>query len=207
MVARLTNLNPNIATIPVKPSPLDPTIVKPPLVTKLPEPTPDISLPPRLGRPPTANDLIIKRTFDGLTPEAAAGKIKAALKNGVAPQNQALVDQTVTARVRDMQVALNNVFTPGTPNRKFLDAQLPASLRVLGSLSQSNPVVYEVTKQGQPPKYYTKGWSGSFVELPKPPVQVVMQAQISLEPRGLKMNYPTWANKALEGQLTTITEG
>lgn len=204
MVARLTNL-PNVTLSPVNPTLTTP--VKPPVLRPLPAPTPDISLPPRLGRPPTTNDLIIKRTFDGLTPEAAAGKIKAALKNSVAPQNQALVDQTVTARVRDMQVALNNVFTPGTPNRKFLDAQMPASLRVIGSLSQSNPVVYEVTKQGQPPKYFTRGWSGSFVELPKPPVQVVMQAQITLEPRGIKMNYPTWANKALEGQLTTITEG
>jgi hypothetical protein len=197
MVSRLTNLTPGPG-LPVRPG-LPPT--------KLPEPTPDISLPPRLNRPPTTADLIIKRTFDGLSPEAAAGRIKSAFQGTIAPQNQSLVNTTVDARVRDMQVVLNNVFTPGTPNRRFLESQLPADLKVIGSLSQSNPVVYEVTKQGQPPKYYTKGWSGSFVELAKPPVQVVMCAQLTLEPRGLRMNYPAWSNKALGGQITTITEG
>ncbi|MFZ5443894.1 MAG: hypothetical protein ACOZQL_28070 [Myxococcota bacterium] len=198
MVSRLTNLNVNISgpNLPLRPT----------LPTKLPEPTPDITLPPNLKRPPTAADLIINRTFDGLTPQAAAGRIREKFKGTIAPQNEALVKQTVDARVRDMQVALNNVFTPGTPNRRFLESQLPATLRVIGSLSQSNPVVYEVSKRGEGTKYYTKSWSGSFVEMPKPPAQVVMSAQVTLEPRGLQMNYTEWSNKALAGQITTITE-
>ncbi len=174
---------------------------------RLPEPTPDIRLPPNLGRPPTANDLIINRTFDGLTPQAAADKVKSSFHGTVAPQNQNLVDTTVAARVRDMQVALNNVFTAGTPNRKFLESKLPADLAVLGSMSGSNPVVYQVTQPGKKPQYFTKDWSGNFTELAKPPIQVVMQGKLTLDPVGLQMSYPEWANKGLAGNLTTITEG
>ena len=89
-----------------------PTVV-PPTVTKL-KLLPlkaHITLPPKLGRPPTTADLIIKRTFDGLTPAAAAKEITRHFKGTIAPQNKTLVSTTVDARVRDMQVALNNVFT------------------------------------------------------------------------------------------------
>jgi hypothetical protein len=169
---------------------------------------PNITLPPKLGRPPTAADLIIKRTFDGITPLAAAKLIKAALTGRVAAENKPLVDTTVDARVRDMQVALNNVFTKGTPNRQFLESQQPAHIAVLGSLSSSNPIVYKVTKPGNDePKYFTKSWGGGFVEMPKPPIQVVMEGRISLDPPMLRMTYPAWTNKALAGKLTTITEG
>src|SRR4051812_27999686 len=72
-----------------------------------------ITLPPRLSHPPTAADLIITKTFDGLTPEAAAKQIKSSFVGTIAPQNQRLVDTTVNERVRDLQVALNNVFTKG----------------------------------------------------------------------------------------------
>lgn len=198
MVSRLTDFPPLVRP---------PVITRPPPFTRLPPPTPDISLPKKLGRPPTAADLIINRTFDGLTPQAAAGRITAAFRGAIAPQNQRLVDTTVSARVRDMQVALNNVFTPGTPNRKFLEQQLPAAITVIGSLSSSNPIVYEVSRPGQAPKYFTKGWAGGFAELPRPPAQVVMRGQLSLEPRGLRMEYPQWQNKALAGAITTITEG
>lgn len=168
---------------------------------------PQITLPKRLARPPTAADLIITRTFDGLTPAAAAKQITRALQGTIAPQNKALVETTVNQRVRDMQVALNNVFTKGTPNRKFLEGVQPAQITVLGSLSSSNPIVYKVTAQNAEPKYFTKGWGGGFVEMPKPPVQVVMEGRISLEPPGLRMTYPQWQNKALAGPITTIIEG
>lgn len=177
-----------------------------PIRKPLPAPRPNITLPERLNRPPTANDLIIKKTFDGLTPAQAEAKVRRAFKGTVAPQNENLVASTVKQRVRDVQVALNNVFTPGTPNRRFLESLQPAQIHVLGSLSSSNPVVYQVTKEGQPPKYYSKGWSGGFTELTKPPVQVVMKGEISLEPRGLRMQYPAWENRALAGPITTITE-
>lgn len=167
---------------------------------------PDIRLPPKLNRPPTAADLIINKTFDGLTPKAAAKQITDRFHGPIAPQNKNLVDTTVTARVRDMQVALNNVFTKGTPNRKFLDGLQPATVTVIGSLSSSNPIVYQVSRAGAEPKYFTKDWSGGFVQMQKPPGQVVMEARISLDPPAMRMNYPQWENKALAGQITTITE-
>jgi hypothetical protein len=219
MVSRLDILGPRppttLPTAPLRPSPTTgPTAPatpgKPPLKPRkpLPEPTPDITLPKGLRRPPTANDLVIKRTFDGLTPEAAQKNIATALTSPVAPQNKALVDGTITQRVRDMQTALNNVFTPGTPHHQFLASQQPATLHVIGSMSASSPVVYQVTKDGQPPKYYTRAWGqGGFTEMAKPPIQQVMKAEITLEPRGIKMQYPAWENKALAGPLSTVTEG
>jgi len=191
---------------------LDP-IVKPggnkldPIVKPLPAPTPDISLPPRLGRPPTANDLIIKRTFDGKTPEAAEKAILKSLRARVAPENANLVNSTIKQRVRDMQVALNNTFTKGTPNRQFLESKLPADISIIGSMSSSNPVVYKVTQKGGEPKFYSRGWLGAFTEMAKPPIQVVMEGKLTLDPMGLQMTYPNWDNKALSGTITTITEG
>ena len=169
--------------------------------------TPQITLPKKLGRPPTTADLIITRTFDGLTPAAAAKRIKSANTGKVAEENKSLVETTVNARVRDMQVALNNVFTKGTPNRTFLEDQQPAHITVMGSLSQSNPIVYKVTKEGEEPKYFTKSWSGAFVEMPTPPIQVVMEGRVGLDPPLIRMTYPAWTNKALAGKITTITEG
>jgi hypothetical protein len=191
---------------------LDP-IVKPggnkldPIVKPLPTPTPDISLPPRLGRPPTVNDLIIKRTFDGKSPEAAEKAILKSLRARVAPENANLVNSTIKQRVRDMQVALNNTFTKGTPNRQFLESKQPADISIIGSMSSSNPVVYKVTQKGGEPKFYSRGWSGAFTEMARPPLQVVMEGKLTLEPMGLQMTYPNWDNKALSGTITTITEG
>ena len=166
-----------------------------------------ITLPPRLARPPTAADLIITKTFDGLTPEAAAKNITTAFRGTIAPENQRLVDTTVNERVRDLQVALNNVFTKGTPNRRFLEGQMPAEISVLASLSQSNRVVYKLTPPGGEPQYFTKGWGGAFVAMPKPPVQVVAEARISLDPPAQRITYPAWENKALAGKITEIIEG
>ena len=198
-------LTPNLpVTTPTKPTgtglqPLKPTV--------LPAPTPDITLPPNLRRPPTGADLIINRTFDGMTPQACAERIVSGFKGTIAPQNKKLVDDTVTARVRDMQVALNNAYTPNTPPRKFLESKLPASIDVLGSLSNSNPIVYRITRPNAQPEYYMKDWSGGMVQMPKAPGQVVMEARITLDPAGLKMNYPSWQNPGLAADVTTITEG
>jgi hypothetical protein len=167
----------------------------------------NITLPKKLNRPPTSADLIINKTFDGLTPKAAAKQVTTQFKGTIAPQNKNLVETTVTARVRDMQVALNNVFTKGTPNRRFLDSQQPAAIAVIASLSSSNAIVYKVTKPNEEAKYFTRDWSGGFVQMPQPPIQVVMEGRISLDPPALRMTYPEWQNKALGGQITTITEG
>jgi hypothetical protein len=209
MPTRLGTLTPG--TTPLDPNAYNTDVVKPPrppvVKPKLPEPKPNITLPPKLNRPPTTADLIIKRTFDGKTPEAAAASVRRGFRGKIDPANEQLVSATITQRVRDMQVALNNVFTKGTPNRQFLESQQPADIKVLGSMAQSSAVVYQVTQPGSEPKYYTKGWSGQMTLMAKPPSLVIMSADITLEPRGLKMTYPQWKHQALaSAQRTTITE-
>lgn len=200
MVSRLGDILPKRV-----PAVVTPKVTTPPKLKLLPLKA-NLTLPPRLGRPPTANDLIINRTFDGLTPAAAAKEIHKHFSGTIAPQNKALVASTVDARVRDLTVALNNVFTSGSPNRQFLDGQQPAAITVLGSLSATNAIVYQVTKPNQEPKYFTRAWSGGgFVETTAPK-QVVMEARLSLDPPAQRITYPAWKNAALAGQLTTITE-
>ncbi len=200
MVSRLGTLT---DPSPVLTSPTAPR----PTTAKFATPKPNITLPPNLGRPPRATDLIIKRGFDGITPDAAVRKITANLTNALAPQNRALVESTARDRHRDFNVALNNVFTPNTPNRQFLEGLNPTSIAVIGTMSAMTPVVYEVKSAGQlKPKFYARDWSGRFSEIPKPPGNVVMSARVRLEPPGLSMSYPKWTNPALSGPLTTITE-
>ncbi len=196
MVSRISDVRGSVIT---------PTTGRDPQLKLLPLKA-EISLPKRMSHPPTAADLIITKTFDGLTPEAAAKQIKGAFRGTIAPENQRLVDTTVNERVRDLQVALNNVFTKGTPNRKFLDNAQPAQVSVLASLSPSSRVVYKITPQNGEPQYFTKGWGGQIVPMPKPPVQVVAEARISLDPPGQRITYPQWQNKGLAGPITTITE-
>jgi hypothetical protein len=38
-------------------------------------------------------------------------------------------------------------------------------------------------------------------------VQVVMNAEVTLEPRGIRMAYVPWQNAALAGQIGSVTEG
>ena len=170
-------------------------------------PLPDINPDIRLGRGgATAANLIINRTFDGITPQAAFDRIRSQFQGTIAKSNATFVDATINARVRDMQVALNNVYTKGTPNRNFLDAQQPATVKVMASMTDSAGIVYEVTKPGQQSKYFSKSWSGQFVETTKPNF-VIMSGQIGLDPPKLKMDYPAWKHAALSGPTATITEG
>lgn len=209
MVSRLTGLpgalpslptTPTTPTIPATPAPF-PTIAFKPL-------KPQIELPPNLGRPPKATDLIIKKGFDGLTPDRAVTRIRNKLTNTLAPENRKLVEDTARRAHRDFNVALNNVFTPGSPNNKFVQQFGNRQVSVLGTMSSLQPVVYKVEGRGmEPTRYYSRDWSGNFAEMQKPPGQVVMEAKVRLSPPGIAMDYPKWTNKALSAhQLTSITE-
>ncbi len=168
------------------------------------DPACDLSLPPRLGRPPTTRDLIIKKTWDGKTPQQAAKTIRDHLmKVKVWPGNEQIVTTMIDARVRDLAVALNNVFTPKTPNRQFIDGLKPTKVEVLAS---TTAIVYRLTDKNNVQKCYTRDWSGRYVEMSAPPKFVVMSAELRLTPPGLKMSYPDWSAPALAGPLTTITE-
>ncbi len=168
------------------------------------QPTPHITLP-KLSRPPTTRDLIIKRTFDGRTPEAARDTIVANCKTKLAQQNVGFVTQFAADRVRDMQAALNNVFTKGTPDRTFLEAQgKDATIGVLASMTDSARITYEVSKPNQKPLYYRKDWTGRFNQVERPSF-VVMDAKVRLDPMGIDMRYPTWAHPGLTGPTMTVT--
>lgn len=190
-----------VPTLPVGPGP-----VVPPVPFKAPKAI--ITLPPNLGRPPKATDLIITKGFDGLSPDRAVTRIRNKLTNTLAPQNKKLVEDTARRAHRDFNVALNNVFTPGSPNNKFVAQFAGRQVSVLGTMSSMNPVVYKVAGKGiEPTRYYARDWSGGFAEMGRPPTQVVMEAKLRLTPPGLVMEYPAWTNKALSSkQLTTIQE-
>ncbi|GMU62295.1 MAG: hypothetical protein AMXMBFR34_40580 [Myxococcaceae bacterium] len=172
------------------------------------EPKAVITLPPKLGRPPKATDLLIQKGFDGLSPDRAVTRIRNKLTNTLAPENRKLVEDTARRAHRDFTVALNNVFTPGSPNNKFVEQFAGRQVSVLGTMSALNPVVYKVEGKGlEPTRFYARDWSGRFAELGRPPNQVVMEAKVRLSPPGLAMDYPKWTNKALSSrQLTTIEE-
>lgn len=206
MVSRLTQppaplpTTPTTSTISGRPTPLDPVKFSPPQAL--------IELPKGLNRPPKATDLIIKKGFDGLPPERAVGNIVSKLTTPLAPQNKKLVEDTALRTHRDFNVALNNVFTAGSPNNKFLAQFAGQNVSVLGTMSSMQPVVYKVEGRGmEPTRYFSRDWSGNFAEMQKPPGQVVMEAKVRLSPPGLSMSYPQWSNKALGSYpLTTITE-
>jgi hypothetical protein len=174
---------------------------------KFAAPKANITLPPNLGRPPVARDLIIKKGFDGLTREQAVAKVLAGLGTKVAPQNATLAKETAGEAFRNFNVAMSNTFLPGSPNNVFLKSLGNQQLTLLGTMSSIQPTVYKAVNpaNGQT-KYYARDWTGNFAELPKPPLNVVMEARLRLEPPGLVMSYPKWKNAALSGPLSTIVE-
>jgi hypothetical protein len=168
---------------------------------------------------PTFKDLIINRTFDGLSLEEAGAKVLSqyAPNTGrtIAPKNVQFIKETIQERVRQMQAALSNVYLPGSPPRKFLESFVdpksprPVQFKILGSMTSSGPIVYQIKLGDDPPEYYQKGESRDrqpFVKVPTPPQFVVMEGEVSLSPPGLLMKYPAWDAPALVGDLSTFTE-
>lgn len=167
----------------------------------------DVEIPDNLGRPPRSTDLIIRKGFDGLSPQEAAEKVAASLTNPLAPQNKSLVVETAVRAHRDFTVAINNVFIPGSPEARFAEQHADRGVSVLSCMG-SDGVVYKVAAKGaDPARYYTRNWAGGFSEMQKPPYQVVLEAKVRVSPPGIAVEYPKWSNTALgTWPLTTITE-
>lgn len=178
-----------------------------PKPVKFNKPLANITLPPNLGRPPRASDLIITKGFDGKTPQQAVDAILSSLQTPLAAQNKAMVTQTANDRFRDFNTAMNNCFTPNSPNNTFLKSLGDKQISLVGTMSMSQPTAYKAVdpKTGDT-KYYARDWSGNFAELSKPPQNVVMEARLRLDPPGLAMTYPKWSSPSLSGPLSTITE-
>jgi hypothetical protein len=174
---------------------------------KFATPKANITLPPNLGRPPTTKDLIIKKGFDGKTQAQAVESIMKGLTSKLDPRNEKFVRETAAVRFRDFNVAMSNSFVPNSPNNSLLKNLGNQQLSLLGTMSSLQPAVYKaVNPQTGVTKYYAKDWTGNYGELPKPPVNVVMEARLRLDPPGLVMSYPKWKNGALSGPTSTITE-
>ena len=165
-------------------------------------PTPHIVLPPNLGRPPTTDDLIITRTFDGLTPEEATRNIINGLRTTVFPPNRDLVDVTAAQRTRDLQTILNNLFSP-TPVRDFFDQLGVAGVTV--HMSMGGDATYEA-RVGPEVRFYRRDWSGRFEQVSSPGGLKVIEAAVRFEPQGLRVSYPSWEHPGLAGPVTEIFE-
>lgn len=212
-----TNVTTTVPSTIVTPGPSTPTPWRPPVGPVRPTPTPgplfhtpayNIQIPDGLGRPPRATDVKVIAGFDGLSPKAVVDRTIANLNGKVAPQNLAFVQRSITERHRDFTVACSNVFIANSPPRKFLEGMNPHSIRVLGTMSSLQPVVYEVVrKPGAKPEYYARNSSGGFEALAKPRGTPVMAADVRLYPAGIAVSYVPWTNKALAGPLSTIVEG
>lgn len=168
----------------------------------------NIQIPDGLGRPPRATDVKVLTGFDGRTPAQVVQATIANLGGKVAPQNRAFVERSITERHRDFTVACSNLFIANSPPRKFLEGLNPQSLRVLGTMSSLQPVVYEVVRQaGAKPEYYARNGSGGFEKLDKPRGTPVMAADVRLTPPGIAVSYLPWKNSALAGTISSVTEG
>ncbi len=193
---------PTIVTDPLGPPKAGGTVTPQPSL-KFATPKPNIELGPHPGRGPTAADFIIHKGFDGLTPEAAVKKLVKNCTTKVAAENVNLVQTTAKRTHRDFNVAMNNVFTPNTPNNRFVKSLAPAQVSLVGAM---NGVFYKAVQPGGATTWYQRDWSGNFSPMAKPPPNVVMEAAVRTDPPGLVMTYPKWKNPALSGPLTTITE-
>jgi hypothetical protein len=210
-----TNVTTTVPTTVTTPGPVTPTPWRPPVVgparpTQGPlfnTPAYNIEIPEGLGRPPRATDVKVVTGFDGLSPAAVVDKTLQNLAGKVAPQNLAFVQRSITERHRDFTVACSNVFVANSPPRKFLESLNPQSIRVLGTMSSMQPVVYEVVRRaGGKPEYYARNSSGGFDILDKPRGTPVMAADLRLNPAGIAVSYLPWTNKALAGPLSSIVE-
>jgi hypothetical protein len=197
-----TTGTPTVITDPIGPPKTGGTVTPQPSL-KFSQPKPNIELGPHPGRGPTAADFIIHKGFDGLAPEAATAKIVKNCTTKVAAQNQALVKTTAQRTYRDFNVAMNNVFTPNTPNNQFVKSLAPAQVWLVGAM---NGIFYKAVQPDGTTAYYQRDWSGNFGPMAKPPPNVVMEAAVRTDPPGLVMTYPKWKNPALTGPLSTVTE-
>ena len=186
-------------TTPVKPAIVDP---RPP---KFATPKCIMTLPPNLGRPPTSKDLIIKKGFDGLTPDQGVAKIMGNLTSKLYGPNEAFVKQTASNAFRAFNVAMNNTIVPNSPNNAFVKSLGNQHVSLLATMSEKT-VYKAVNPADGSTKYYAKDWTGNFEEMAKPPSFVVMEARIRVDPPGLVMKYPKWKHDGLSGPTSTITE-
>ena len=172
-----------------------------------------ISVPPNLGRQPTSNDVDVEAGFDGKAAAEAAILVRGRLTNTVDASNERFVGRTIADDHKAFTLAIGNLFAQGSPHAAFAKALGADKLTLLGTMSAVHPTILVAEKAGVT-SYYARGASGGYEPLATPHYPVIMRARIRLETgaaddpgQGVRVFYPAWSAKVLEGPTTVIIEG
>ncbi len=191
--------------LPPRAAPVDPVLgVDRPPPDVLPPPQMHFELPDNLGRAPNMDDLIVVRGFDGRTPDEARAAVLSAALAPVARENEAFLAKTIDDTLKRFSVAVNNAFIPG-PTTEFLDRFPGGKVSIIGDLSWTKPVVYEVNYRRQPTQYFARDRSGEFVPV-DPPRTPVVRTPLQRTPPGVQVEYLPWRSDALSGKTGFVDE-
>lgn len=165
-----------------------------------------LSVPDGLGRPPTSNDVTVEAGFDGRSPDEVTAIVRARITNEVDRGNERFVDETIRATHKAFTIAVGNLFAPGSPPEASVRAIGADGLTMLGTMSAVRPTILVAVKDGRE-SYYARGDAGRYEPIDPPRYPVIMRARVRLEPQGVRVFYPAWSAKVLEGPTTVISEG
>ncbi len=165
-----------------------------------------LSVPDGLGRPPTSNDVTVEAGLDGRPPAEVVGVVRSRLTNDLHERNVRFVEETISRTHKSFTIAVGNLFATGSPHATFVKSLGADSLTMLGTMSAITPAVLASVKGGST-TYYARAISGRYEPVAPPRAPVVMRARVRLEPSGVRLFYPAWRARALEGPTATILEG
>lgn len=190
-----------VSTDPVSPAPWRPS--------KWVKPTYEIVIPDNLGRPPRVTDVIIKKGFDGRSPDQVVDLVKRNLQTPLHASNKSFVDKTIRDNHRAFTIAVSNMFVPNNEASNFASLQARrGTVTVLSTMSAINPVIVRVQPNtGGAPQFFARGANGTYAPIPEPKYPVICEAKVRFRPEpGLAMQYPKWSASVLSGPTATITE-
>ena len=187
----------------------------PPAPPVLPEgfvvPAFEMQVPDRLLHPPTMNDVVVRKGFDGRTPDEALEQVLQNLGNPLDPQNRSFVERTILHTHKVFTLSVNNALTVGGPLRPQLErmAQAGAQVTVVGTMSAEHPVVYEVSHPNQEPQRFVTGPGGTLQRLSAGELiaPAILRADLHFRPDGVRIQYPLWNAPVLAAPTGTVTEG
>lgn len=180
----------------------DPTAAEQGFVT----PSLELEVPPTPGRNPTMDDVIVKKGFDGRTPEEAVELVKARLTNPLDRSNVRVVETTAKDTHKRFTIVVNNAFVPRNPTSVYIASRLAQRSRVtvVGVMSALHPVYLRVDRPGAAPQYLER--QGISYTPAAMPYKIVMEAEVKLTPSLVKVTYPSWSMATLAGPTSTVEE-
>ncbi|MBX3228654.1 MAG: hypothetical protein KIT84_08380 [Labilithrix sp.] len=169
-----------------------------------------LSIPDGLGRPPTSNDVTVEAGFDGKSPDDVVALVRSRLTNKLYSGNERFVDETVRTNHKAFTIALGNLFAPSSPTAALVNGLQADRITMLGTMSAVTPTIIMVEKAGAA-TYYARGeGSGAYQPIPKPRYPIIMRSRVRTlshpEGPGVRVFYPAWSAKVLEGPTGTVIE-